>query len=180
MKKLASLLLVLAVFLSLGTVALAADTTSTQSTKLTTTVPAATYTLNIPADQEIEFGTERTNIGSVTVTDSSGFAVGKNVEVTITTEPFTSETTSTSVPFGLNYASKDDNTLKGMSSYGNKITFDGQVGGGVAQNAHINGETFVIDHLTVGINSDKWGKLLAGDYTAKIYFSSAVVVVTEK
>lgn len=174
MKKLASLLLVLALFLSLGTTALAAEITSTQSTKLTTTVPAAQYTLNIPANQTIEFGVERTNIGNVTVTNASGFAEGKNVEVTITSEPFTSETTSTSIPIGLNYTNAGKTV--GMSAYGNKITFEGQVGGTVAQKAHINGETFVVDHLTVGINSDKWGKALAGDYSATITFTSSVVV----
>ena len=49
------------------------------TTTLTTTVPGATYTLNIPANQEITFGATETNIGNVTVTDSNGFAEGKNL-----------------------------------------------------------------------------------------------------
>ena len=52
MKKLFAILLVAALLIPMATVAFAANTTT-----LTTTVPAATYTLNIPADQKIEFGT---------------------------------------------------------------------------------------------------------------------------
>ena len=51
MKKLTTLVLALALAASLAVPAFAANTTT-----LTTTVPAATYTLNIPADQEIPFG----------------------------------------------------------------------------------------------------------------------------
>lgn len=60
MKKLTTLVLALALAASLAVPAFAANTTT-----LTTTVPAATYTLNIPADQEIPFGAMETNIGSV-------------------------------------------------------------------------------------------------------------------
>lgn len=194
MKKLASLLLVLAVFLSLGTVALAADTTSTQSTKLTTTVPAATYVLNIPADQAVDFGATTVDIGNVTVTDSSGFAQGKNVEVTVGIEPFASETTSTTIPFTIHLFG--DRTLgaegivrdKALSSNGNKLTFLGSAGGTVSTKAFVqkgreggvsSTYDFYLNKLQVEISSANWGKALAGDYTATITFTSEVVADTD-
>ena len=61
MKKFFAIALAVAMFASMATVASAAENTTT----LTTTVPAATYTLNIPANQEIPFGATQTNIGSV-------------------------------------------------------------------------------------------------------------------
>ena len=98
MKKLTTLLLALALSASLAVPAFAANTTT-----LTTTVPAATYTLNIPADQEIPYGSTETNIGNVTVTDSASFAEGKNVEVTVTTSDFKSDTTDTTIAFTLSW-----------------------------------------------------------------------------
>ena len=71
MKKLTTLVLALALAASLAVPAFAANTTT-----LTTTVPAATYTLNIPADQEIPFGATETNIGSISVTDGPCFHIG--------------------------------------------------------------------------------------------------------
>ena len=96
MKKLASFLLVLAMILSMGTLAFADGTTT-----LSTTVPAAQYTLNIPADQTIPFGATSADIGNVTVSDSSGFAVGKNIKVTVTYDAFSSSDVSTTIPFEL-------------------------------------------------------------------------------
>lgn len=96
MKKLASFLLVLAMILSMGTLAFADGTTT-----LSTTVPAAQYTLNIPADQTIPFGATSTEIGNVTVSDSSGFAKGKNLNVTVAYDAFSSADVSTTIPFEL-------------------------------------------------------------------------------
>ena len=86
MKKLFAIALAVAMLASMATVVSAVENTTT----LTTEVPAATYTLNIPADQEVPYGTTRMKIGEVTITDSSNFAVGKNVSVTITYDEFTS------------------------------------------------------------------------------------------
>ena len=80
MKKFIAIVLAVLTVLSFSTVAFAEGNTTT----LTTTVPDATYTLNIPADQQITFGATSTDIGTVTVTNSSGFAAGKDLHVTIT------------------------------------------------------------------------------------------------
>ena len=90
MKKLTTLVLALALAASLAVPAFAANTT---------TVPAATYTLNIPADQEIPFGKTSTNIGSISVTDGVGFASGKDLKVTLTYDAFASESVATTIPF---------------------------------------------------------------------------------
>ena len=66
MKKICAILLAVALLASMTIVAFAANTTT-----LTTTVPSATYTLNIPADQVIPFGTTKASIGNVTVTDAT-------------------------------------------------------------------------------------------------------------
>ena len=87
MKKFFAILLAVTMLASMATVASAAENTTT----LTTTVPAATYTLNIPANQEIEFGATSTNLGAVSVTESSSFAKGKNLNVTLTYDAFASE-----------------------------------------------------------------------------------------
>ena len=94
MKKIISLILVLVTALSMHTMAFAESTTT-----LTTTVPDATYTLNVPANQKIDFGKTEVNIGNVTVSDSNGFAVGKNLKVTITYDAFTSTSVNTTIPF---------------------------------------------------------------------------------
>lgn len=194
MKKLASLLLVLAVFLSLGTTALAADTTSTQSTKLTTTVPAATYVLNIPADQAVDFGTTDVNIGNVTVTDSSGFAQGKNVEVSVSYTAFTSEDVETGIPFysitlqgSSNSGGTETTRYKDLSVNSNKMTFLGNSTGKVGTKAFVEDGyesssergsvyDFYVNNLKAYIRSTDWGKALAGDYSATITFSASVVV----
>ena len=68
MRKFLSLVLTILMVFSMAVVASAENTTT-----LTTTVPSATYTLNIPANQEIEFGATQTIIGNVTVTNNLKF-----------------------------------------------------------------------------------------------------------
>ena len=77
MKKLISTFMTVALLICCFT----ATAFASNQTVLTTTVPDATYTLNIPADQEIGFGQTTSDIGMVTISDASGFAAGKNVTV---------------------------------------------------------------------------------------------------
>lgn len=64
MKKLSALFLALVLLVSAVPTAFAANTTP-NTTTLTTTVPSATYVLNIPADQEIPFGQTSMGIGNI-------------------------------------------------------------------------------------------------------------------
>ncbi|MEI3210480.1 MAG: hypothetical protein V8S14_06180 [Lachnospiraceae bacterium] len=59
MKKLSALILALALLVSVIPAAYAANATP-NTTTLTTTVPSASYVLNIPADQTITFGKTET------------------------------------------------------------------------------------------------------------------------
>ena len=97
MKKILAVLLAVTIFASMATFVSAAENTTT----LTTTVPSATYTLNIPADQEIAFGAAVTNIGTITVTEATGFAWGKNLKVTLSWEDFKSDSVSSTIPFSI-------------------------------------------------------------------------------
>lgn len=71
MRKTIALILAVCTLLSF-TVAASADT-FTSTTTLTTKVPAASYTMKIPADQTIKYGVSFSKIGIVTIENSQGF-----------------------------------------------------------------------------------------------------------
>lgn len=170
MKKFFAILLAVTMLASMATVVSAAENTTT----LTTTVPAATYTLNIPADQEITYGQRTTDIGTVTVTESNGFAVGKNLKVTISWESFKSEGVTTTIPFSI--TANNTNVSSDTLSDGASIIFEGGYGKGVSKEARsIDGINF-IESFSVVVESEDWGKALAGEYTATITFVAEVVV----
>ena len=177
MKKIISLILVLVTALSMHTMAFAESTTT-----LTTTVPDATYTLNVPANQKIDFGKTEVNIGNVTVSDSNGFAVGKNLKVAITYDAFTSTSVNTTIPFEIkNYyfysmsTNADFNRYKTILS-GDAIVFPGQATGKVTETApYPENTTHKMEAMYVVTKSEDWGKALGGDYTATITFNTEVV-----
>jgi len=165
MKKLTTLVLALALAASLAVPAFAANTT----------------TLNIPADQEIPFGATETNIGSISVTDGTGFAVGKNLKVTLTYDVFTSETADTKIPFliKLGWQSSTGKYYVDVSS-NDPIIFKGKVTGEISKFSQVrSGTTSTFDNdadrTLVAIASTDWGKALAGDYSATITFTAEVV-----
>ncbi|MBQ7895572.1 MAG: hypothetical protein IJ364_03325 [Oscillospiraceae bacterium] len=178
MKKIVSILLVLVTVLSMGTMAFADGTTT-----LTTTVPAATYTLNIPANQTIAFGATSTNIGNVTVTNSSGFASGKNLQVTVNYSEFTAKDISTTIPMSIELTTNRDINDSIVLESGDSVTFRGRATGMVEEQIYLTSwagapttQTAYIDNMIVRIISTDWGKALGGDYTATITFTSEVVV----
>ena len=180
MKKILAIILAVMMLASMATIA------SAKSTTLTTTVPAASYTLNIPADQEIPFGATETNIGSVSITNASNFASGKNVEVTLTYDAFTAENVSTTIPFSVRIQDHTDDWIS-YDDYidlasGDKMTFLGKADGTVyeyqwesysAPNGQYKRQ---YDATMIRIDSTDWGKALAGEYTATITFTAEVVV----
>ena len=175
MKKLFAILLAVTMLASMATVVSAAETTT-----LTTTVPAATYTLNIPADQEIEFGATKVEIGNITVTNSAGFADGKNLSVTATYSPFAANGISTQIPYVLKLQS---GTRIDEWKSGTATIFEGKADGTVAEKTTIMtpGNTGVYSPSPVGAvllvaDSADWGKALGGVYTSTITFTCEVVV----
>lgn len=183
MKKIIALLLALALMVSVAPAVFASTTT------LTTTVPTATYTLNIPADQQIPFGTTKFDIGNVTVTESSGFAVGKDLNVTVTYDAFKCADTTTEIPYTLKLYAQSSSTTDGTEAIpsGSIIVFNGQSSGKVNEFAKINvynssGGSYGlsdVDNLFLSANSADWGKALAGEYTSTITFTAEVVQETD-
>ena len=173
MKKLFAMTLAVIMVLSMATVVSAENTTT-----LTTTVPAATYTLNIPADQEVAFGATETNIGSISVTDSAGFAIGKNLEVTLNYSAFTSPDVSTTIPFSIKLSDPSDNYANRVAS-GKSITFLGRADGTaseyVVHTSQNSGNSYNYTSTYLEITAENWGKALAGEYAATITFTAEVV-----
>ena len=170
MKKFIAIALAALTVFSFSTVALAADTTT-----LTTTVPDATYTLNIPADQQIAFGATSTDIGNISVTEASGFAISKNIDVTITYNAFTSSDVSTKIPFVI-----VPNVLGGGApgeiNSGDILTFWGESDGGVSKYpGRRTSRGLEISGLKVNINGSDWGKALGGEYSSTLTFTADVV-----
>lgn len=182
MKKLFAILLTVAMLASMATIVSAAELTTTKTTTLTTTVPAATYTLNIPEDQKIDFGANETNIGSVTITNATGFAVGKNVKLTVESTPFSSEATNTTIPFVIKLTGTCPNNSKigeEIMTGSSKLVFKGRSNGSVQEHiiiTHSEKEWYTMENTVIEIASEDWGKALAGDYTATITFTTEVVV----
>lgn len=182
MKKVITLALAMLMVCSMSVTAFATTTT------LTTTVPEATYTLNIPANQEIPFGTTSTSIGNITVTDSAGFAIGKNLNVTITYDVFSAEGISTQIPYTLNlFAEAKESSYNPDAELalpsGTTITFEGKANGSTVEAIMLEciasgGSVLEIVSATdlyFKANSEDWGKALAGEYSTTITFTAEVV-----
>lgn len=175
MRKLIALILAVCTLLSFAVVA-SADATFTNSTTLTTQVPSASYVMNIPADQTVEFGMTSVDIGNVTITEAKGFAEKKNVEVTVDFTDFTSKGVDTTIPYKL-YARNSSNTGSKEIAKGGVLRFVGKSDGTVRETASYVDETSAsVDSVRMSILSSDWGKALAGAYTSTITFTSAVVV----
>lgn len=191
MKKISALFLALVLLVSAVPTAFAANATP-NTTTLTTTVPSATYVLNIPADQTVTFGETRTYIGNVTVTDAKNFADGKNVDVTVEYAPFAAEAAeiSTTIPYSLKQTSAASSTdasdaYTAIIASGGKMTFKGRDNGEVKELSDFTAtggtmagvdRTYSMRNLIVSIQSTDWGKALAGDYKSTITFTSEIVV----
>lgn len=181
MRKFLSIALFLLLVCSLSTVAMAENTTT-----LTTTVPDATYTLNIPADQEIPFGEKITNIGNVTLTDTSGFAEGKDLQVTLTYEAFKADGVSTTIPFELAFYTpalssvNRPELIKTIASNESFIFEDGRDRVDLVdlwEDLDPNGNGWVpAEEFQVRIKPSDWGKTLAGEYSSTITFTAEVVI----
>ena len=180
MKKTIALLLAVMLVVSMAPAAFASTTT------LTTTVPGATYEFSIPADTTIEYNATCTSIGYVHVTESSGFAVGKNLEITMEYGPFINisnpESTISYKICADDTAKIDDTATYSTHNYtrlsGSSFVFRGLNNGQVerlAYQTYSNSTTYYYGDLAVHIEKEAWGKTLGGDYTSTITFTAAVV-----
>ena len=181
MKKTIALLLAVMLVVSMAPAAFASSTTT-----LTTTVPGATYEFSIPADTEIPYNSLDTRLGYVHVTKSSGFAYGKNLEITIEYAPLSNADGSSTIPYKIGYVTTSDvnETAEkeahgiGYKSTGSSFTFKGQNDGTVKRLATYDSNSataLYYGELGVLIDSSAWGKALAGEHTSIITFTAAVV-----
>lgn len=172
MKKMIALVVALITVLTIPTVAFAAN-----QTVLTTTVPAATYTLNVPADQTVDFGDTEIFLPGLAIEDAFGFAAGKGVAVTIIYDAFVCEGVNTTIPITLkaNYITGISGTYADTFESGDSLLFT-YSGSRLVPSSYVSGNTtYNLTSLSVTTNSADWGKALAGEYTATITFTAEVV-----
>ena len=174
MKKMIAILLSAVLMISCSTVALAETTT------VTTTVPPATYTLNVPESYDVPYGQYETAIGTISVTDSDGFATGKNLEVYVEHEDFTCTDTNTTIPYEIFVcAGIDDFSPSTTISDTIPMTFKGQDDGSVSEftkHPDYKVSTDPLKAIAVRVSQKDWKKALAGTYTSTITYRAEVVV----
>mgnify|MGYP004659600365 CR=1 FL=1 len=157
------------------------------TTTLTTTVPEAEYTLTIPADMEISYGTETVVIGEIKATSVSGFTVGKGLKVKIEHTEFTCSGVETTIPFQLAITASADNPIDNIfcspSSGSFSLTFRKRSGEAIlkptVKKTTTTWSTYGEAHVLFKAKSSDWANALAGNYNATLTFSSEVVVVAE-
>jgi len=139
--------------------------------------------LSIKPKVSLEYGVENNFFRLPKVTNSDGFAEGKNLKVTITYDAFTSENVSTTIPFDLSCSYNTNGTYIDKLPSGDYITFNGQADGTVESLHHFPSESSggsatisSAEVYLVNIKSADWGKALGGDYSATITFTAEVVV----
>lgn len=183
MKKLNAVVLAAALALS-STLSVFAANAVPNTTTLTTNVPDAQYTLVIPADKVLDFGTTSVELERPTVINASGFAEGKNLKVTIDYTPFTCQETTTTIPItvigtycnpfaSVGYDDPYDCKINNRDA----IYFEGLSDTTVEKYAYDiqKGTSHQMTKFTITSKSSDWGKALGGDYTATITFSAEVV-----
>lgn len=176
MKKLFALILAVMLVVSMATAASAESTTT-----LTTTVPAATYTLNIPANQEIPFGANSTNIGSLSVTEAASFTEGKNLVVTMSFDAFSCHGVDTTIPYHLQFNFKTTYTENSSEKHsGDSVRFFGLTDGTVTSYPQAvtptGSDRFDMDSICLCIETEDWAQALPGEYKSTITFTADVVV----
>ena len=146
MKKLISTFMIVTLLICCFT----ATAFASDQTVLTTTVPDATYTLNI-----------------------AGFAKGKNLKVVVEYDDFKSEDVATTIPYQAGFYTRVSQPTVDTIESGEYITFLGTETGEVGS---IKSEEYVITgKMTILASSSDWGKALAGDYSSTITFTAEVV-----
>ena len=166
MRKIITLLMVIAMMIPLATVTSATE----NKTTLTLEVLPASYKLNIPENQELESNLEE--LCNFTVTEAKGFSEFKHLSVTITYDEFRSDSTTTTIPLTI-YFNRYAAGTKWES--GKSILFKGNYLGGVEENPTVNGTTLSDNRLYAEVSNLALLKAMAGNYTTTVTFTSEVV-----
>lgn len=164
--------MLLSVVLIITMVAISSLFAFAESTTLTTTVPPATYTLTVPLNAVVEYGTPLTSIDAPKIATSEGFGEGKDLKLTIIREDFKCPDTTTTIPYEYQlFVSADDEEL--VLDESNGIYFRGTSTGKLEQFARSGGHK--LSTALISVDNTDWPKALAGDYTATITYVTEVV-----
>ena len=188
MKKLIAILLAVAMLASMATVASAEE----YEMALKTTVPAATYTLYIPATLEVPYGAEEVSFPLPEVVESAGFRY-KDLCIRVWDPVFFGEGTSFTMPMSLvanchNPLEDHENgiaahNILGPSPDNLQDAYLYYVWGSLNERGClesdcyviIDGELHLLTDLSLLFNQADWGYLEPGEHTGHIVFSSYVV-----
>ena len=174
MKKLIPLLLTLTLLLSLSVTAHAAFLPGGQSgyTEILTEVPACTWTLEIPADTSIAFGTTEKELGTVQITNIQNKRKKTSIEAFIKTDCLFRSTADISdpnnpaFPFDIRVERKwtDPFTIRGEGFVNRERTVT-IVGMDLISNPST---------LTILVDQDAWDSAPAGKYATYLQFTSRI------
>lgn len=148
---------------------LAVCATSGQTT-LTTVVPEASYTLNVPANFTIEYGATMVEIGDVTITNADGFSPYKGLKLTRKAfDHLRCDDVDTHIEFGI-YDNHGDTTMSG-SNREHGIQLSGNDEGGLTPIEGLVGEKIYFKLS----DESQWAKAKTGTYTTTLEFTTEVV-----
>ena len=175
MKKLIAILLAVAMIAAMATAVSAAENTMV----LKTTVPAATYTLSIPAALEIPFGTEQIDFPRPEVIESAGFE-GRDLRFYISDVGAIGDDnyrmpmeilTYLNEPYGPEVAEyKNGQSLYYVYTYGDGVLDDVD-----CYSPDEDDEMIWIGNFILRFEKEDWYKLSPGEHTGYIEFTSEVV-----
>lgn len=144
-----------------------------ESTTLTIEVPEASYILNVPANQAIDYLASEKNIGSITVSDTSGFSASKGITVTVTYDgQFGTPKYASAINYSLVCKGTDSETRYDLKS-GDYITFAGNANGTLNNNPTLP-DGSPANELIILIDTACWDTALGGIYSTTITFNADV------
>lgn len=173
MKKIVSLLLALALMMSLAIPALAADGATAAGVNergssevyVTTVVPEPSYTMVLPAEVEIAYGDTDAEIAVAEVTNVKGFHTGDTVRMTAEHSALMNDMVDSSdwISYDLVYLRLDGGELQGI---GNAATDE------PSQIAYQHGaEVAVTLAYLASFNAQAWEEAVPGEYSGWITFN---------
>ena len=151
------------------------------TTTLTMTVPAATYTLVIPASQTVPFSSDAYSIGAPYISESSGFTGTKHVQLTVSYEKtdstgeglFECPTVSTTIAYMLR---AEATNMSRMPAHNGPFTFSNMGDGTVSEHCAWTSAlgTIRMDNLTLLMDADDLEAAEPGTYSANVIFTTEV------
>ena len=161
------------------TAALAEDT---PTTILTLTVPAATYTMQIPASQTVPYSPDPYSIGAPTITESAGFNGDKAVKLTVAYRDTESEDgyglfvcpdTDTPIRFFIRQSTKSGSGSSRDVTAGSYYFANMRDGSGTVHE-YAGTLTFKLEDMVLYIIDESLNAAKAGTYTAGVLFHAEI------